>query len=643
MPVTTFTTGAISGNFTIAGDTEKTFGCSVTGTAYPATRHRVTGATLTFSSVTEYSSGRSFYGVAGGSAIGYYFVSFTNSTNESPHSKAISCPTGTYEAYKGYYGTSSLGIKGNGAGAGTPISLRSGCVISLSITWEYTYSSCTPPTALAVTSTLAEGTVALKGSGAGAGNESSISGYEVQYCDSSNGTSWGNWVHFANASTKNTYFEVVAPPPDTRGYYRKFRARTLSSAGSSYNSGWKESTNKLQRNRLPNKISALNVSATVFESGNITVSWANPGDPDGNYSHQQIQYSVNGDTYWRVVGAGTYTGTSAVDTPVLQRESYIQYRSRSVDKLGATSDWVYSSLVYRNRLPENPTGLNVSPTLYQSGGITLTWNIPKDPDSNYSHQRIQYQIGSGTWTALGTYTGTSTKHYPGLNPGATIRYRTISVDKLGAEGSSWVYSAYVTKNTPPSTPTANYPKNNSTIYQKNIPYSLNIATEPNGQTMTLYYKQNGGTEKSLGTVTAGVKKGYIALENGTHTLGFYLKDSMGAVSGTVNLRITVSATGWGRTISSSAVISNSTISHKSEVKEMLDRINGIRGYVGLGSVTLPGTLGKWADWKAQMERLQQAVADAHRSYGNTVPTLLAVPTYPAANVINQIRDMIVGV
>lgn len=104
-------------------------------------------------------------------------------------------------------------------------------------------TACGAPTACAVNDTLSTGNVTLSWSGATAGTANAITGYEVQRCESSNGSTWGSWA--ALTTTAATSLSVA--PPATAGNYYKYRVRTLGAAGSAYYSGWKESTNTLRR------------------------------------------------------------------------------------------------------------------------------------------------------------------------------------------------------------------------------------------------------------------------------------------------------------------------------------------------------------------------------------------------------------
>lgn len=119
-----------------------------------------------------------------------------------------------------------------------------------SITIDYTeYTSCYWSSAATckVNKTLASDDVTLSWSGANAGIQNAIKAYEIQYRDSSNGSSWGSWTALKTVTSTATSGSTSVSPPSTAGYYRQFRVRVQGAAGSSYYSEWKTSSNMVRR------------------------------------------------------------------------------------------------------------------------------------------------------------------------------------------------------------------------------------------------------------------------------------------------------------------------------------------------------------------------------------------------------------
>ena len=107
------------------------------------------------------------------------------------------------------------------------------------------YTACGEPTSPAVSATLSRGAVKLSWGAGSAGTNNSVTGYDVQQRESSDGSSWGSWATVSGSPVTGTSLDVT--PPGTVGSYYQYRVRTRGSAGSDYYSGWVTSTNTLRR------------------------------------------------------------------------------------------------------------------------------------------------------------------------------------------------------------------------------------------------------------------------------------------------------------------------------------------------------------------------------------------------------------
>lgn len=103
-----------------------------------------------------------------------------------------------------------------------------------------------PPTSPKVTETVSRDAVELSWGAGSAGTNNSVTGYDVQYQDSADGSTWpSGWTTASGSPVTGTSMNVS--PPTTVGYYRRFRVRTRGSAGSDYYSDWVISENVLRR------------------------------------------------------------------------------------------------------------------------------------------------------------------------------------------------------------------------------------------------------------------------------------------------------------------------------------------------------------------------------------------------------------
>lgn len=107
------------------------------------------------------------------------------------------------------------------------------------------YTACGAPTSPAVSQTLSRDAVTLSWGAGSAGTNNSVTGYDVERRESTDGSSWGSWATVSGSPVTGTSLDVT--PPDTVGNYYQYRVRTRGSAGSDYYSGWVTSTNTLRR------------------------------------------------------------------------------------------------------------------------------------------------------------------------------------------------------------------------------------------------------------------------------------------------------------------------------------------------------------------------------------------------------------
>lgn len=109
---------------------------------------------------------------------------------------------------------------------------------SLAATLTYiSYTACTAPTSFVVSPVVFDADVLLSWSGATDGANNSITGYEIEYATSLDGSAWSGWGVLKTVTGTST--EDV--PGIDRGQYVKYRIRTQGSAGDLYFSDWKES------------------------------------------------------------------------------------------------------------------------------------------------------------------------------------------------------------------------------------------------------------------------------------------------------------------------------------------------------------------------------------------------------------------
>ncbi len=631
---------------------------------------------------------------------------------------------------------------------------------TLEVEYVINITQATPPSTFYPASAVGEGSVALQWSGAGAGIQNAITGYEIQCADSADNAAYGDWAACAAVSSSSAAGSASVPVNTTRGAWRKYRIRTLGAAGADWYSEWKVSS-AVRTNTLPNAPTNLTISPTVYESGaialswtaatdetdsvplyrlvsatsadgstwseyaaagetaacqlalspslsrgtfiryavyavdsfgmasaapavfqsvirnrapgvpgkvtaspalyesgSVTLSWSAATDPDGQTVTYQVarQTSSDGSTWSEAVTlASGLSALTCTDAPTLSRGSFVRYLVSAVDALGAASAQGASNTVQRNRLPSAPSGVDASPTLYESGGITLTWPTCTDPDGNLTGYQVQQQLSAdggtwGDWADVKQVSENTAAVSPSVNRGQYVRFRVRSVDTLSA-ASAWAESSSVRRNRVPNAPVILCAGALDRVSASPV-FAVTASAEPDGESMTVQYMveaPNGAQELAwtdTGVLSSSggkaVFRGNLVLETGTHRLLVRLTDASGGVSPSASSAFTVGSIPWARTIASGTVIANESISHQADINELLTQVNLCRARMGLGNITLPGTVGAFADWQKQMNALAEGMKDCYAALKETAEAV-TVPVYPAAAAVNAVRNLCEGV
>lgn len=277
---------------------------------------------------------------------------------------------------------------------------------------------------------------------------------------------------------------------------------------------------------------------------------------------------------------------------------------------------------------------------------TLSWSGAQSGFNNpISGYRIEFSDcpkgGSyGNWMLYSTVAGTngwgSLTVVPSGTSGTMRRFRVAAIGLEGTDSLSGYMECptALLGNTPPGAPSITYPAAGATCYAAAPFIKGKVGTDAEGDAMTLEYAIDSGGFASL--ASAGQVIG--TLSAGKHTVKLRARDSNGSYSGEVSREFTLSAVSWKRAISAGAVISSATISHRADISELLAAANVARSYYGLAAATLPGTVGRFGDWKAQMAALQTALGACWAIRQTSAKGWKTVPEYPTAAVINELRE-----
>jgi len=263
-------------------------------------------------------------------------------------------------------------------------------------------TACGAPTVCSVSAALAEGNVTLSWSGATNGAGNAITSYEIQYSDSPDNSTWGDWTALTTVSTSATNGSLSVSPPSSRGNYRRFRIRTRGAAGASYYSDWTVSGNSVRRNTLPTPPSSFTATPAIYEVNTVTLSWSGTIAGTSTIKQYVLQQSVSTDgVNWSAYEALTTVVSSATSGTFAANASsvagtYTRYRISVTDVLDAVSAYVVSGTVKKNSPPAVPiigcpvngnSGFNTTPRFMITTGI--------EPDGQ--SQIVEVKIDTGTW------------------------------------------------------------------------------------------------------------------------------------------------------------------------------------------------------------------------------------------------------
>lgn len=339
--------------------------------------------------------------------------------------------------------------------SGASIAFYSGDYVLIEVYYDAITRNCDAPTSASISPNIvgSNGTT-FSWSGAKGYTGNTIVGYDIQYCDSTNGTTWGSWSASATVSTTDTYgtYAITLTIPD--GNYRKYRIRTRGSAGVSFYSSWKES-NTIRKNIPPNAPSTAEALPLTYTNEQITITWSGATGNTSSISGYQIsgRDSTDNATWgnWYVIDTINHASSYGTYITTLSKAigTYTQFSIQTIDTVSSlsTAGTLTNSVLKLFVSPEIPVIdspldnaiiYNTSPRiLIRSGGTVddgrLNTIHVNQYVSNVSNFSVSGDLINNTKTICkmntepyGALTITAFSEYSGQNSNDVIRNITIT-------------------------------------------------------------------------------------------------------------------------------------------------------------------------------------------------------------------------
>ena len=302
-----------------------------------------------------------------------------------------------------------------------------------------TYSAVKAPTAVSVSANnVGFGqSVTLSWSGAGAGTNNPITGYEIWRSTSADGT----YIRLTSVTTGAASGSVaVTSPGNNSSYY--YKVKTLGTK-----SGFADSGLSVHYAALTSKVTAVGVPTAVSVSANnvgfgasVTLRWsgATAGTNNAIKGYEIHRCTVAGGAYSRLTSVTTTatSGSVAVTAPGSNASYwYIVKTLGSVSGYDSGTSSAYATLTSKVTAPTAPTSVRLSAADVRIGkSVTLSWSGAANGTNNAIAKYHVYRNGayltettatscsvtaSGTAGAVYTYTVYSIGSVSGWNSGAS--------------------------------------------------------------------------------------------------------------------------------------------------------------------------------------------------------------------------------
>ena len=316
---------------------------------------------------------------------------------------------------------------------------------------EVDRTACTAPTSLSLSRTIQTPgqNVTLSWSGAKAGTNTTISGYNIYRSTSSGGT------YSYLGTTTSTSYSVAAP---SAGNYYYYKVITKSAHGDSYNSGYSAASGGLKGNTVPGA-PTVSQNKTIIPStgGSVTFTVTAGSDVDGQT--RTLYYATSSSGTKTLFTSPLTVNLTAAATYYFYTYDGLAYSSATSKSVSKNTKPVISSVTYNAvgtydalgddgvtgyqlgyasnftpKITTTKTGTVTAKLEYYSSDNTTTWN--SSSGTGYGSKVVQtVAISSTSNVVLSNY-----NIHQHITLGSTnVHWRLFFKINDGIEDSDWVY------------------------------------------------------------------------------------------------------------------------------------------------------------------------------------------------------------
>lgn len=420
--------------------------------------------------------------------------------------------------------------------------VQGACVFTLTVAWEQqeSYTSPTAPTSVSVDSATASpgAKVSLRWSGATAGTNNPILGYQILRADSAS----GSYAVLATVSSSAGSGSTTVTAPTTNGATYYYKIKTLGTV-SGYDSAPSSAYAALQCT-FASVYEPTNVQAdatNVAPGASVAISWsgARAGDNNPITGYKVYRASTADGTYELLtsVSSGDTSGSVNVTAPSTNGAAYY-YKVQTVGTIGgsdSTLSTAYATVTCTYSAPSAPGNLRIgaSPDAYALPGasVLLEWDASADGANNPLTGYTVYRNG----TVLASGISSDVHSYSVTAHGTAGQSYTYTVVATGAYSNSVESNAcflYSYSNpTAPSTVAVSNPNPPEGI-RVTLSWSGAQAGQFNAISSYNIYRSAtaSGTYTLVGSAAADASSARVASPDTEGTTWYYKVSAVGAIS-----------------------------------------------------------------------------------------------------------------